>query len=103
MASSPTGPLFSLGRVVATPPALRLLERYGVEPLSLLVRHVALDPGSLDAHDQKVNRDALRTGARIFSSYKLGEGRDSRVWIITDAADDEGVRASTCILTPDCY
>lgn len=75
-------------------------------PLSLLRRHLVLDPGTLDRHDQKVNRDALKDGSRIFSSYLVGPtdpetgdvSKGEKVWVITEAD-----RSSTCILLPDEY
>lgn len=93
--------LEQIGQVVATPAALALLEAEGVGPGSLLRRHMALDRGDLDLHDHRANLDALRTGARVFGSYKLPGG--DKVWIITEAVGDDGRRASTCILTPDEY
>lgn len=61
-----------------------------------------LDPGSLDAEDQASNVMALQTGARIFSAYEVGDCRE-RVWVITDAKDDDGHRLSTCVLMPADY
>ena len=46
-------------------------------------------------------QNALRTGSRVLSSYRLPGGE--KVWIITEAVGDDGRRASTCILTPDEY
>ena len=66
--------LEQIGQVVATPAALALLEAEGVGPGSLLRRHMALDRGDLDLHDHRANLDALRTGARVFGSYKLPGG-----------------------------
>lgn len=45
---------------------------------------------------------ALQTGARIFSAYEVGDCRE-RVWVITDAKDDDGHRLSTCVLMPADY
>ena len=92
--------LFSLGRIVATPGALRLAESGAFDPAELLGRHVCGDWGDLDAFDRRENEKALRSGARIFSSYETPRGR---VWIITEAADDAGARRSTCILLPEEY
>lgn len=95
-------PRFELGKVVATPAALAMLEGLGVSPLELVRRHLSLDPGSLDAEDQATNLMALQTGARIFSAYEVGERRE-RVWVITDAKGDDGRRLSTCVLRPSDY
>jgi len=92
--------LFSLGRIVATPGALRLAESGAFDPAELLGRHVCGDWGDLDAFDRRENERALRSGARIFSAYQTSAGR---VWVITEATDDQGARGSTCILLPDEY
>lgn len=88
--------LFKLGRLVATPPAISLLETVGVSIWSLVARHVAGDFGDVDAHDRQANEDAIRHGERILSSYTLSN--DEKIWVLT-AAD----RSSTCVLTPACY
>ncbi len=84
---------FALGRIVATPGALALLDAGEVG--ELLGRHASGDWGDLDAHDRRENGRALKTGARIFSAYETSAGR---VWIITEAD-----RSSTCILLPEEY
>lgn len=96
-------PLFDLGlHIVATPGALALLERFRVPPALLLHRHVHGDWGTVDAHDAQVNTDALRNGARILSSYDVGDPPE-RVWIITDAVMDSGRRYATTLLLPSEY
>jgi hypothetical protein len=85
-----------LGRVVATPDALRTLEEAGVSPASLLIWHGNGDWGELDEHDRKENEFSLQNGFRILSSYALINGE--RVWVITEAD-----RSSTCILLPSEY
>jgi hypothetical protein len=90
-----------LGKVVGTPAALRELERAGIPPASLLLRHQSGDFGSLSLHDQKANEQALTDGGRILSSYRLDTG--VTIWLITEGTDDSGVRQSTCILLPDEY
>ena len=86
----------SLGRVVATPGALRTLEEAGVSPASLLARYVNGDWGDLDEHDRKENEFSLKNGFRILSSYTLTSGE--KIWIITEAD-----RSSTCLLLPSEY
>ena len=46
---------FPLGRVVATPGALKVLVKAGEDPLSLLSRHCSGDWGDVDKHDRKEN------------------------------------------------
>ncbi len=86
---------FPLGRVVATPGALKLLAEAGEDPLSLLSRHCSGDWGELDAHDRRENELSLKNGWRIVSSYPVGE---KKVWVITEAD-----RSVTTILLPEEY
>ena len=88
--------LFPLGDLVATPGALKVLEKNGVIPLRLISRHVHGDWGDVQPDDAKANADALRMGARLLSSYSLPDG--ARIWIITEAG-----RASTTVLLPSEY
>jgi hypothetical protein len=89
-----TAPL-SLGRVVATPGALKLLIQAGGCPFDYLARHAAGDWGELCAFDRRQNEIALRHGYRVLSSYPVGR---ACVWIITE--DDRSV---TTILLPEEY
>ncbi len=94
-------PRFDLGRVVATPEALRVLEASGRMPHELLHRHVRGDWGDLSDGDREANEEALRHGSRILSAYIISSGR--KIWIITEAVNDQGQRASTTILLPEEY
>ena len=89
-----TAPL-PLGRVVATPGALKLLVQAGGHPFDYLARHATGDWGELCPFDRRQNEIALRDGYRIFSSYDIPAGR---VWIITEAD-----RSVTTILLPEEY
>ena len=89
-----TAPL-SLGRVVATPGALKLLLEARAPPFDYLARHATGDWGELCAFDRRQNEIALRDGYRVFSSYDVPAGR---VWIITEAD-----RSVTTILLPEEY
>ena len=89
-----TGPL-PLGRVLATPGALRLLRDAGEDPFGYLARHASGDWGELDAHDRRENERSLKHGWRVLSSYPVGGGR---VWVITEAD-----RSVTTILLPEEY
>jgi hypothetical protein len=94
--------LFDLGAVVATPAALSLLSRLSIDPRSLLQRHVRGDWGDLDEEDRRLNDEAVMDGSRILSSYRVGAAAE-KVWIITDAADDLGIRHITTVLLPECF
>jgi hypothetical protein len=87
---------FPLGRVVATPGALRAFELSADSPLLFLVRHQNGDWGDLTDEDKQRNEEALREGSRLLSAYHLWGG--TRIWIITEAD-----RSSTCILLPTDY
>lgn len=94
-------PLFELGRVVATPGALRLLAEVGRHPFELLARHVTGDPGDIDGEDKQANEAAIRYGGRIVSSYMVGRTAQEtgwKVWIITEAG-----RHVTTLLLPEEY
>jgi hypothetical protein len=94
-------PKFSLGQVVATPAALKALEDAGQSPSFFLDRHVQGDWGEVNDEDKQLNDQALVDGSRLLSAYKTLKGE--RLWIITEAADDEGKRAATTILKPEEY
>jgi hypothetical protein len=86
---------FPLGRVVATPGALKLLSEMGEDPFGYIARHAAGDWGDLCAFDHRQNQITLREGLRILSSYEVLAGK---VWIITEAD-----RSVTTILLPEEY
>ena len=88
------GPL-PLGKVVATPGALKHLLEAGEDPFDYLARHASGDWGDLCAFDRRQNERALREESRVFSSYETTAGR---CWIITEAD-----RSVTTILLPEEY
>jgi hypothetical protein len=94
-------PLFDLGRTLATPGALAALEEAGQSPPELLLRHIRGDWGDLDEDDKRANDEALKDGSRILSAYILPT--KAKVWVITEAKDDQGQRAATTLLLPDEY
>jgi hypothetical protein len=93
---------FQLGQIVATPGALRALEEAGQSPDEFLRRHVVGDWGVVSAGDRTLNDESVKDGTRIISSYVLNDG-DTKVWVITEAQDDDGHRAATTLLLPDEY
>ena len=94
-------PRFELGRVVATPAALSVLEASSQTPTEFLHLHVRGDWGDLSEGDREINEEALSDGSRILSAYMTSGGK--KIWIITEAVDDSGRRSSTTILLPDEY
>lgn len=106
---SPTSPQalphFEPGELCYTPNALAVLQRYQVNPFDLINRHLRGDWGDVCAEDAQANNEALKVGARLFSSYELppiaAEGEtlpSAKVWIITEAD-----RSGTIILLPEDY
>ncbi|HZB11106.1 MAG TPA: hypothetical protein VE525_18525 [Rubrobacter sp.] len=89
-----TAPL-TLGRVVATPGALKLFLEGRRHPFEYLARHAAGDWGNVCAFDRRQNEIGLRDGYRVLSSYPVGR---ECIWIITEAD-----RSVTTILLPEDY
>jgi hypothetical protein len=92
---------FSLGRIVSTPSALHALHDAGHQPDEFLARHVTGDWGDLDDEDKSLNDAALIDGSRILSAYKTRQGE--RIWVITEAVNEVGLRYCTTILKPEEY
>ena len=88
--------MFTLGQMVATPGALRALERNNQSPIEFLRRHANLDWGDLDEEDKRENDYSVVHGFRILSAYTLKDS--TRIWIITEAD-----RSATTILLPSEY
>ena len=80
---------FCLGRIVATPGALK---PFGCRsrPGEFLARHVTGDWGELDDEDRSLNDAALIDGSRILSAYQTVKGE--RLWVITEAQNEVGLR-----------
>jgi hypothetical protein len=87
---------FQLGRLLATPGALDLLDRTATDGLVLVQRHQSADWGDLSPDDVAANDFAVRNGLRILSSYRLPP--TERIWIITEAD-----RSATTLLLPEEY
>ena len=94
-------PKFGLGQLLATPGALRAMEEAGQTPLDFITRHARGDWGELCEEDKRLNDEALVDGSRLLSSYRLNTGE--KLWVITEACDDQGRRACSTILRPDEY
>jgi hypothetical protein len=96
MNSLPTIPLFSTGRMVATPGALGLLEQTNKSPVEFLSRHLRGDWGDLCQEDKTENELGLKYGFRLLSSYQVTD--TEKIWIITEAD-----RSVTTLLLPEEY
>ena len=96
-----TSPKFELGNVVATPGALDALEQSGQSPSDFLKRHVQLEQGDLCDEDHELNGEAVKDGSRILSAFKTTTG--VKLWVITEAKNDNGHRSATTLLLPEEY
>jgi hypothetical protein len=94
-------PKFLPGRIVATPGALEALQSSGQSPHEFLARHLRGDWGDLDDEDRNMNDLALIDGSRLLSAYVTSRGE--KIWIITEAADDDGRRSASTILLASEY
>ena len=92
---------FDLGQTVATPGALEALRRNRTTGLDYVQRHASGDWGVVCEEDRQANDKALKTGARLLSAYFLPD--ESKLWLITDAADEQGRRQATTLLLPEEY
>jgi hypothetical protein len=87
---------FPLDRVVATPGALRALEKAEQLPAEFLDRHAEGDWGDVPEEDRQENELSVEHGFRILSAYTTSAGE--KLWIITEAD-----RSATTILLPEEY
>ena len=94
MVEVPVNPRFSLGQVVATPAALKLVPPEVL--LRWLHRHQTGDWGAVGPEDWAANDRALTDGDRLLSSYLTAGG--TKVWIST-----ESDRSATTVLLPEEY
>ena len=92
---------FDPGQCVATPAAMEVLSVQYALPEDLLNRHVNGDFGDLSEEDRQRNNMAIRDGSRIFSAYVLNG--EEKVWIVTEAVNDIGIREYTTIMLPEEY
>lgn len=88
--------MFTLGQLVATPAALKAIEKSDGNPMEFVVRHLRLEQGNLCDEDYKLNMESIKDGTRILSSFTTSGGDD--IWVITEAD-----RSSTTILLPEEY
>ena len=100
--SNTAHPKFELGKtVVATPGALDALEKSGQSPAEFLKRHLQREQGDLCDEDHELNGEALEDGSRILSAFHTTKG--IKLWVITEAEDDQGHRSATTLLLPEEY
>jgi hypothetical protein len=85
-------PLFTLGRISATPDAVAVLTPQDI--LLGLHRHSVGNWGEISAADGEANNAALRYGGRILSMYDSTIG--VRFWVVTEAD-----RSVTTVMLPE--
>ena len=88
--------LFPLGQIVATPGALRALQKAEQAHDVFLDRHVDGDWGEVPEADKQENEFSVEHGFRILSAYTTSAG--DRIWILTEAD-----RSATTIMLPSEY
>jgi len=96
-------PSFKPGKIVGTPLCLEAIEQAGQTPWTFLARHLAGDWGIVDNEDAQANNEALKDGSRLLSAYLLNDAARTKIWIITEAVDDNGHREATTLLLPEEY
>ena len=89
-------PRFKLGKVLATPGALKALCTANKQLFAYLSRHVSGDWGDLCPEDAEENELSLQNGYRLLSAYMLDN--KTKLWIITEAD-----RSATTLLLPNEY
>jgi hypothetical protein len=87
-------PRFKLGKVLATPGALKALCTANKQLFAYLSRHVSGDWGCVCPEDARENELSLQNGSRLLSAYMLDN--KVKLWIITEAD-----RSATTLLLPD--
>jgi hypothetical protein len=88
-------------KFMATPAALAALEASEQSPEEFLQRHLSGDWGDVCEDDQEANEQSLLDGSRLLSAYHTKQG--AKLWVITEATDDDGVRSHTTLMLPDEY
>ena len=94
--------LFELGEIYLTQGAKQVLQDFNVLPATLIARHVTGDWSNMDEEDKRANKNAVKHGDRVLSSYRLHKENDYddmvKIWVIT-----EWDRSATTILLPSEY
>jgi hypothetical protein len=83
-------PLFHPGKLLITPASFAALRATGVPVISVMLRHICGDWGTVSDSDKEQNNLSIATGLRLLSVYNLPDG--ARIIVIT-----EWDRSSTAI------
>lgn len=92
---------FKLGRIVATPGAIRILKESRQAAELFIIKHSMGYWGHICDEDAALNEEAIKDGSRIMSVYKTLKGKE--FWVITDACGESGEREVTTLLLPEDY
>ena len=97
----PRNPCLTSVRSLQRPERSKRLQDAGQQPHEFLKRHVRGDWGDLDEEDRSLNNAAVIDGSRILSVYQTRKG--TKLWVITEATNDVGLRYSSTLLLPEDY
>lgn len=75
-------PLFHTGKLLITPVALAALRENGVPVISVMLRHIAGDWGTVSDSDRQQNDLSIAAGLRLLSIYRLPDG--NRIIVTTE-------------------
>jgi hypothetical protein len=75
-------PLFRPGRLLVASDALTALRANGIAVISVLLRHVAGDWGTVSEDDRAQNDLSISAGLRLISLYRLPD--QTRILVITE-------------------
>lgn len=89
-------PLFPVGKVVATPEALKTIDFAGQSPIYFLARHASGDWVESGTDNEVLNKKALADGGQIFSMFETDF--TDPLYVIT-----EGDRSLTTIVLAKEY
>jgi hypothetical protein len=67
-------PLFHPGKLLITPAALAALRENDVPVISVMLRHIAGDWGTVSDSDRQQNDLSIAAGLRLLSIYRLPDG-----------------------------
>lgn len=75
-------PLFHPGKLLVTPAAFAALRANGVPVISVMLRHISGDWGSISEDDKRENDLSINAGLRLLSVYRLPD--QTRILVITE-------------------
>lgn len=75
-------PLFHPGKLLITRVALAALRENGVPVISVMLRHIAGDWGTVSDTDRQQNDLSIAAGLRLLSIYRLPDG--NRIIVTTE-------------------